>query len=64
MAALVQIREPNTEGRAYFDRKVSEGKTKREALRSLKRQVSNAVFRRMVADASEERSGRTSGNDS
>ena len=42
-----------TEGRAYFDRKVAEGKTKREALRALKRQVSNAVFRQMVADASE-----------
>jgi transposase len=53
MAALVQIREPNTEGRAYFDRKVAEGKTKREALRSLKRQVSNAVFRRLLDDAKE-----------
>jgi transposase len=50
MVAVVQIRERNTEGRAYFDRKVAEGKTKREALRSLKRQVSNAVFRQMVAD--------------
>ncbi len=50
MVAVVQIRERNTVGRAYFDRKVAEGKTKREALRSLKRQVSNAVFRQMVAD--------------
>ena len=39
------------EGRAYFDRKVAEGKTKREALRSLKRQVSNAIFRQLVLDA-------------
>ena len=38
-------------GRAYFDRKVAEGKTKKEALRALKRQVSNAVYRQLVIDA-------------
>ena len=38
-----QIRQPQSEGngKIYFDRKVAEGKTKREALRSLKRHVSN-----------------------
>jgi transposase len=51
MVALTQIRNPNTEGRIYFERKVAEGKTKREALRSLKRHVSNAVYRRLVLDA-------------
>ena len=49
--ALTQIRNPGTDGRIYFERKVAEGKTKREALRSLKRQVSNAIFRQLVLDA-------------
>lgn len=51
MAAICQIRHPQSEGRAYFERKVAEGKTKKEALRSLKRQVSNAVYRQLVLDA-------------
>ena len=51
MAAICQIRHTHSEGRAYFDRKVSEGKTKREAIRSLKRQVSNTVYRHLVTDA-------------
>ena len=51
IAALTQIRNPGTDGRIYFERKVAEGKTKREALRSLKRQVSNAIFRQLVLDA-------------
>ena len=37
MAAVTQIRNSDTQGRVYFERKVAEGKTKREALRSLKR---------------------------
>ena len=51
MAAICQLRQPHSEGRAYFDRKVAEGKTKREAIRSLKRHISNAVYRQLVADA-------------
>jgi transposase len=51
MAAVTQIRNPGTEGRIYFERKVTEGKTKKEALRSLKRQISNAVYRQLLADA-------------
>ena len=35
MAAVTQLRHTHSEGRAYFERKVAEGKTKREALRSL-----------------------------
>lgn len=50
MAAVTQIRNPGTEGRIYFERKVAEGKTKREALRSLKRQISNAVYRQLLLD--------------
>ncbi len=51
MAAVCQLRQPHSDGRAYFDRRVAEGKTTREALRALKRHVSNAVFRHLVADA-------------
>jgi hypothetical protein len=42
---------PFGEGRAYFDKKLAEGKTRKEALRALKRQVSDAVFARLRADA-------------
>ena len=38
MVAICQIRQTDSEGRAYFETKVAEGKTKREAIRSLKRQ--------------------------
>jgi transposase len=51
MAAICQIRQSDSEGRVYFDRRVAEGKTKKEALRSLKRHVSNAVYRQLLADA-------------
>jgi transposase len=49
MAAVTQIRF-DTPGRAYYDRKTAEGKTKKEALRALKRRISDAVYRRLVAD--------------
>jgi transposase len=52
MVAICQIRQKDSEGRAYFERKVSEGKTKREAIRSLKRQISNVVYRQLLIDAS------------
>jgi transposase len=51
MAAVTQIRHPHSQGRAYFDKKLAEGKTPREALRALKRQVSNAIFACLQADA-------------
>ena len=47
--ATVQLRNP-TEGRAYFDRKVAAGKTKREAMRCLKRRLSDIVYRTMLDD--------------
>jgi transposase len=37
LAAICQIRNPGTEGRVYFERKVAEGKTKKDAIRSLAR---------------------------
>jgi transposase len=51
LAAICQIRHPHSEGRAYVDRKVADGKTKREAIRALKRQISNAVYRQLEIDA-------------
>jgi transposase len=51
MAAVCQLRQTHSEGRAYFDRRVAEGKTGREALRALKRHVSNAVYRQLLEDA-------------
>ena len=51
MAAVTQVRQKHSEGRAYYDKKLAEGKTRREALRALKRQVSDAVFTRLRADA-------------
>jgi transposase len=51
MAAVTQVRQPHSEGRAYYDKKLAEGKTHREALRALKRQISDAVFTRLRIDA-------------
>jgi transposase len=45
MAAICQIRQKDSEGRRHYERKVAEGKTKREAIRALKRRVSSAVYR-------------------
>ena len=55
MAAICQLRQSHSDGRAYFDRRVGEGKTNKEALRALKRQISNTVYRHLVADASQAR---------
>jgi hypothetical protein len=38
--AVVQLRHRNSEGRAYYDRKVAAGKTPMEAMRALKRRLS------------------------
>ncbi len=51
MAAITQIRNRHSQGRAYYDKKLAEGKTPKEALRALKRQVSNAIFVCLQADA-------------
>jgi hypothetical protein len=55
MAAITQLRHKHSEGRAYYDKKVIEGKTHKEALRSLKRKVSDAIFARLQADARQAR---------
>jgi transposase len=47
--AVVQLRH-RTRGRAYFDAKKAAGKTSMEAMRALKRRLSNLVYARMVKD--------------
>ena len=49
--AVVQLRQRDSEGRAYYDRKVAAGKTPREAMRSLKRAATGIVCHQMVLDA-------------
>lgn len=51
MAAITQIRHAHSEGRAYYDRKIAGGKTHKEALRCLKRRISDAIYARLRADA-------------
>ena len=45
--ATVQLRN-RTEGRAYYDRRKAEGKTSMEAMRALKRRLSDIVYRHLV----------------
>ncbi len=51
MAAISQLRQPHSDGHAYDQRKLAEGRTKKEAIRSLKRHISNAIYRQLQADA-------------
>jgi transposase len=48
--ATVQLRH-TTEGRTYFDRRKADGKTSMEAMRALKRRLSNIVYHCMLDDA-------------
>ncbi len=48
--AISQLRG-DTVGRVYYDRRVAEGKTSKEAIWALKRQISNTVYRHLVNDA-------------
>ena len=49
MMAMVQVRRPSA-GQAYYRRKLAEGKSPKEALRCLKRRLSDAVYRCLVID--------------
>jgi predicted RNA-binding protein YlxR (DUF448 family) len=49
MAAVTQVRN-DTPGRAYYLRKQAEGKGRKEALRALKRRISDAAYHQLVAD--------------
>jgi transposase len=48
-AALTQIAH-DTPGRTYYERKLADGKTKKEAMRALKRRISDVVYRQLLAD--------------
>jgi transposase len=50
IAAATQARL-DTPGRAYYRRKLSAGKSRLEAMRCLKRRISDAVYRQLLADA-------------
>jgi transposase len=47
--ATVQLRNP-TQGRGYYDRKKAAGKSSMEAMRCLKRRLSDTVYRTMLDD--------------
>ena len=50
IAAISQI-GLDTDGRAYYRRKRAEGKKPLEAIRCLKRRISDALYRQLVTDA-------------
>jgi hypothetical protein len=50
IAGIVQLRH-DTAGRAYYRRKLAAGKTSMEAMRCLRRRLSDAVYRQLAADA-------------
>ena len=50
IAATTQIRL-DTPGRAYYRRKIAAGKSRAEAMRCLKRRISDALYRQLRTDA-------------
>ncbi len=50
--AITQIRHDGP-GRSYYQRKRADGKSHKEALRCLKRRLSDIVYRRLIADATQ-----------
>ncbi len=50
MIAVTQVRH-DTPGRAYYLRKQAEGHSRKEAMRALKRRISDTVYRQLVADS-------------
>jgi transposase len=54
MMAMVQVRRPSA-GQAYYRRKLAEGKSPKEALRCLKRRLSDAVYRCLLVDQHDQR---------
>jgi len=56
--AIVQLRH-DTPGRAYYRRRLADGKTTMEALRALKRHLSDVIYKQMVRDAAPARTGGT-----
>jgi transposase len=56
--AIVQLRH-DTPGRAYYRRRCAEGKTAMEAIRALKRHLSDVIYRQMHRDAQRARADET-----
>jgi hypothetical protein len=63
MAAITWIRHKHSDGRAYYQRKLAEGKTRKEALRCPRRRISDAIYARLRADARKAGPGGQPGND-
>jgi transposase len=57
IAAVTQIRHRHSPGRAFYDRKLAAGKTKKEALRALKRRITDTIYRQLRADAERTKAG-------
>ena len=57
IAAITQIRHRHSPGRAFYDRKLAAGKTKNEALRALKRRITDAIYRQLRTDATRKHTG-------
>ena len=60
MAAVTQLRNPTSAGRDYYERKLADDKTRTEALRCLKRRLSDVVFRQLTIDLEQAASTATS----
>jgi len=58
--ATVQLRNPGI-GRDYYDRKKADGKTSMEAMRCLKRRLSDLVYRTMLDDTAAHATGSRTG---
>ena len=56
LAATTQIRL-DTPGRAYYRRKLAAGKTRMEAMRCLKRRLSDVVYRPLIHDHNQRQAG-------
>jgi transposase len=50
LVAVTQVRMARSRGRAYFDKKIDDGKTRNEAMRCLKRRLASHIWRLMIAD--------------
>jgi transposase len=48
---MTQIRTPGSRGHTYYNAKLAEGKTPREARRCLERRLANHIWRTMITDA-------------
>ena len=51
MAAVAQIRNRHSPGHTYYQRKITEGKSPKMALRALKRRITNTLYDTMISDA-------------